>query len=139
LSFVIDSSVAVSWCFEDEQTSAVLDLLDQVVEGGAIAPALWPLEVLNALFTAERRKRLDAAQRHRLAGFLRDLPITIDSETDSQAWTATMRLAEAHRLTMYDAAYLELAQRLAVPLAALDQELCGAAKAEGVPLVELKT
>jgi hypothetical protein len=54
LSFVIDSSVAVSWCFEDEQTPATLDVLEQVVEGGAIAPALWPLEVLNALCMAER-------------------------------------------------------------------------------------
>jgi predicted nucleic acid-binding protein len=136
LSLVIDSSAALAWCFEDEQTSAILNFLDEVVENGAVAPALWPLEVLNALLTAERRKRLDAAQRQRLAGFLRDLPITIDSETDSQAWTATMRLAEAHGLTVYDAAYLELAQRLALPLAALDRALRAAAKAEGVPLIE---
>lgn len=85
MSVVIDSSVALTWCFEDEQTSATLGFLDQVVEAGAVAPALWPLEVLNALLMAERRKRLDAAQRHRLAGFLRDLPITIDRETDGQA------------------------------------------------------
>jgi len=139
LSLVIDSSVTLSWCFEDEQTPRTLNLLERIAENGAVAPALWPLEVLNALFMAERRKRLDAAQRHRLAGFLRDLPITIDAETDSQAWTATMHLAEVHRLTMYNAASLELAQRLALPLAALDQELCAAAKAEGVALVELKT
>jgi predicted nucleic acid-binding protein len=139
VSLVIDSSVALTWCFEDEQTSASLALLDQVVEHGAVAPALWPLEVLNALLMAERRKRLDAAQRHHLSGLLRDLPIALDTETGAQAWAATIRLAEVHRLTVYDAAYLELAQRLTLPLAALDQELRAAAKAANVALVEFST
>jgi predicted nucleic acid-binding protein len=136
---VIDSSVALTWCGEAEHTPAALALLDQVIEGGASAPSLWPLEVLNVLTLAVRRGRIDSAQAHRLAEFLRALPIELDAETASQAWTTTMRLAEAHRLTTYDAAYLELAQRLELPLASLDQELRKAATAIGVPLVDLAT
>lgn len=136
---VVDSSVALTWCFEDEQTPASLALLEAVVEAGAVAPALWPLEVLNALIMAERRKRVDAAQRQRLSGFLRDLPIVLDDETAAQAWSATIQLAERHRLTVYDAAYLELAQRLGLPLASLDHELRAAAEGAGVALVELAT
>ena len=136
---VVDRSVALTWCFEDEQTAASLALLEQIVENGAVAPSLWPLEVLNALITAERRKRVDAAQRQRLTGFLRDLPIVLDDETAAQAWSATVQMAERHRLTVYDAAYLELAQRRGLPLASLDQELRAAAEVAGVALVELAT
>jgi predicted nucleic acid-binding protein len=136
---VIDSSVTLTWCFEDEQTAASLALLEQVVQNGAVAPTVWPLEVLNALVMAERRKRVDAAQRQRLTGFLRDLPIAFDAETAAQAWSATVQLAERHRLTVYEAAYLELAQRRGLPLASLDNELRAAAEAVGVALVELAT
>ncbi|MDN5835776.1 MAG: type II toxin-antitoxin system VapC family toxin [Nitrosospira sp.] len=132
---VLDSSVALAWCFEDEHTRATLSLLDQISETGATAPALWSLEVLNGLAMAERRGRLDATQRHQFAGFLRDLPVSVDSETASQAWTATARLAEHYRLTLYDAAYLELAQRLDLPLATLDQELRAAGSNLGVTLL----
>ena len=103
-------------------------MLERVARSGAVAPALWPLEVLNVLVLAERRKRLSAVQRHELAGFLRELPITLNQETAAQAWGMTARLAEQHRLTLYDAAYLELARRLGLPLATLDQQLrtaCG--------------
>jgi predicted nucleic acid-binding protein len=134
LTLVLDSSTALTWCFVDEQTPESLALLEQVVEGGAAAPSLWPLEVLNALLAAERRKRLDGAQRQRLSGFLRELPVALDADTSTQAWSATMRLAEVHGLTVYDASYLELAQRLALPLATLDKALRAAAVATGVAL-----
>ncbi len=134
MSLVLDSSVALAWCFEDEHTAPVLALLDRVTEAGALAPALWPLEVLNGLLMAERRTRLDATQRHRLADILRNLPVTLDHETASQAWSTTTRLAEHYRLTIYDAAYLELAQRLELPLATLDKELRAAATDLRVPL-----
>ncbi|HEY6509091.1 MAG TPA: type II toxin-antitoxin system VapC family toxin [Vicinamibacterales bacterium] len=136
---VLDSSVALTWCFEDEQTPASLGLLERVVEGGAVAPSVWPLEVLNALVMAERRKRVDAAQRHRLTDLLRDLPIVLDDEAAAQAWSATVQLAERHHLTVYDATYLELAQRSGLPLASLDHELRAAAVAAGVALVEPAT
>jgi predicted nucleic acid-binding protein len=136
VSFVLDSSVSLTWCFDDERTDATDALLERVVESGAAAPALWPLEVLNALAMAERRGRIDSERRQRLAGFLHDLPVTIDDETASQAWTVTSQLAARFRLTVYDAAYLELAQRLNLPLATLDQELrTAAAAARGVTLL----
>lgn len=135
MSLVLDSSVALSWCFADEHTPATDGLLARVAETGAMAPMLWPLEVLNALAMAERRKRLDTMQRHRIEGFLRDLPIDLDHETAAQAWTATKFLAEEHRLTLYDAAYLELSQRMDLPLATLDRDLRKAAAAVGVTLL----
>jgi predicted nucleic acid-binding protein len=107
LSFVLDASVALAWCFEDEQTPAVLALLDRVTDTGAIAPMLWPLEVLNGLFVAERRRRLDPAKRVSLAAFLRELPIRLDGETADQAWEHAARVAERFRLTLYDACYLD--------------------------------
>jgi predicted nucleic acid-binding protein len=135
LSFVVDNSVALAWCFEDEHTQPIMDLLDRVAETGAVAPSLWPLEALNGLLMAERRRRLDTKRRQRLAGFLRGLPIVLDAETADQAWTATARLAERYRLTLYDAAYLELAQRRKLPLATLDQDLIRAGKALGMSLL----
>jgi predicted nucleic acid-binding protein len=135
LSFVVDNSVALAWCFEDEHTQPIMDLLDRVAETGAVAPSLWPLEALNGLLMAERRRRLDPKRRQRLARFLRGLPVTLDAETADQAWTATARLAERHRLTLYDAAYLELAQRRKLPLATLDQDLIRAGKALGITLL----
>jgi predicted nucleic acid-binding protein len=135
LSFVVDSPVALAWCFEDEHTRPIMDLLDRVAETGAIAPSLWPLEALNGLLMAERRRRLDTKRRQRLAGFLRGLPIVSDAETADEAWTATARLAERSRLTLYDAAYLELAQRRKLPLATLDQDLIRAGKSLGMSLL----
>ena len=135
MSLVIDNSVALAWCFEDEHTQAVLELLDRVAETGAFAPSLWPLEALNGLFMAERRRRVDAPRAQRLAGFLSALPITLDTETPYQAWTTTARLAQPHRLSMYDAAYLELAQRRKLPLATLDGDLIKAAKALGTTVL----
>jgi predicted nucleic acid-binding protein len=135
VSLVLDSSVALAWCFEDEHTPATLAILNQITEEGAIAPTIWPLEVLNGLTMAERRGRLHSVRRHQLAGFLHDLPVNLDQETAEQAWTSTTQLSERHRLTFYDAAYLELAQRLELPLATLDQELRGAANAVGISLL----
>lgn len=132
MSFVVDNSVALAWCFEDEHTRPVMDLLDRVAESGAFAPSLWPLEAMNGLLMAERKKRLDARRRHRLAGFLRALPVTLDTETYDQAWTASLKLAERHHLSVYNAAYLELAQRRDLPLATLDRELIKACKALGL-------
>jgi predicted nucleic acid-binding protein len=102
------------------------------LETGAVAPLHWPLEALNGLLMAERRQRLYAARRRRMVGFLHDLPVTLDPETASQVWAATARLADRFRLTIYDAAYLELAQRRSLPLATLDQQLVGAGVTLGV-------
>jgi predicted nucleic acid-binding protein len=138
LSFVLDNSVALAWCFEDEQTPAVMELLDRMAETGASAPLLWPLEALNGLLAAERRRRLDVARRAALVGFLRDLPITLDPDTADRAWEATARLAERHRLSVCDAACLELAERRRLPLAARDPDLRAAAVAEGVRILGMR-
>ena len=134
MSFVLDRSVTLSWCFEDERLEATDALLKQVVESGAEAPSLWPLEILNALSMAERRRRINADRRQRLCGFLHDLPVNIDVETASRAWAATSQLAARFKLTLYDADYLELAQRLNLPLATLDKELRVAGRALGIAL-----
>ncbi len=135
MSFVVDNSVAITWCIEDELTPATKALLDQVTATGASAPQLWPLEALNSLMTAERRGRITAQQRRRLVGFLEQLPINIDAETASRVWGATAQLAEHYRLTAYDAAYLELALRLGLPLGTRDKALAGAAHAAGVTVL----
>jgi predicted nucleic acid-binding protein len=135
LTLVVDASVALTWCFEDERTPATIAVLDRVVRDGAMAPLLWPFEVLNALAAAQRRNRLDSERRLRLAGFLRQLPIAIDDDTIEYAWTISAQLAERHQLTVYDAAYLELAQRMSLPLATLDGDLRSAAQMLGVDLL----
>ena len=135
MSFVLDSSVALTWCFEDEATAAADALLAQVTDSGALAPLHWPLEVLNALAMAERRGRIGILARHEKISFLKALPIALDKETAAQAWTTTTRLADRYRLTLYDAAYLELAQRLNLPLATLDKQLREAATALGMTLL----
>ncbi|MBV8095470.1 MAG: type II toxin-antitoxin system VapC family toxin [Acetobacteraceae bacterium] len=135
MSFVVDASIALAWCFEDEQTDAVLALLDRVTETGAVAPQLWPLEVLNGLLMAERRGRLTPALRERFAGLLRDLPVTIDDETASQAWDGAAPLADAEKLSLYDAAYLELSLRRRLPLATKDAGLAAAAERAGATLL----
>ena len=132
MTFVLDSSVALAWCFEDEQTPEVIALLREVAELGAVVPSLWPLEVLNGLTMAERRRRLDGSRRRQMAALLRELPINVDPDTTFVAWTDTAALAERFRLTLYDAAYLELAIRKAVPIATLDEDLRRAAVTAGV-------
>jgi predicted nucleic acid-binding protein len=135
MSFVLDNSVALAWCFEDEQTPTVLALLERVTDSGAVTPALWPLEAINGLLVAERRGRVTSNRRRRLAGFLQALPIAIDPDTAAQAWSETVRLAGELGLSAYDAAYLELAQRLDLPLASLDARLRAAADVVSVPLL----
>ena len=130
---VVDSSIALSWCLPDED--AIDQIQQAVAERGAIAPLHWPLEVANALLMAERRQRITAAFRNAALRDLRALPIIFDDETSARAWQEILQVAEAHRLTAYDAAYIELAQRRALPLATLDAEMRGAAHALGITLL----
>lgn len=135
MSLVIDSSITLAWFFEDERSADADAVLCQVTESGAIAPSHWRLEVANALQMAVRRNRIDAAFRDASLADLRELEVAIDPETDRQAWATTLHLAERCRLTLYDAAYLELAQRLGLPLATMDKELRAAGSMLGVTLV----
>jgi predicted nucleic acid-binding protein len=132
---VIDSSAILAWVYSDETTAAVGEVFARLNERGAWVPALWKLEVANVLEMGVRRGRHDAAFRDATLADLALLPITVDPETDRHAWGATLRLAERHKLTIYDAAYLELAQRRGLPLATLDSDLRAAGRAEGVILL----
>ena len=132
-SFVVDASVALAWCFDDEATAATDALLGRAAVEGVVVPALWFLEVANALLTAERRGRLTPEQTLEVLTRLAALPAERDSAAVSP--TAVLALARAQRLTAYDAAYLELAIRRGLPLATLDEELRRAGKAAGVPLL----
>jgi predicted nucleic acid-binding protein len=100
-----------------------------------VVPSLWRLEVANALQMAVRHKRIDAKFRDASIADLRVLPIAIDPDTDRHAWGSTLILAERCHLALYDAAYLELAQRAGLPLASLDSQLRAASKAVGVTLL----
>jgi predicted nucleic acid-binding protein len=135
MSLVLDSSVTLAWVYSDEITEPVREVFARLSERGAWVPGLWRLEVANILEMGVRRGRHDAAFRDATLADLALLPIHLDSETDRQAWGATVRLAQRHRLTAYDAAYLELAQRRGLPLATLDKQLRDAASAEGVILL----
>lgn len=137
MSVVIDSSITLSWCFEDERTDITTSLLYQVADTGATVPALWRLEVANGLQAAMRRGRIDAAYRDAAIADLRALAIVVGPETDNRAWSDTLRLATRFRLTLYDAAYLELAGRSGLPLASLDQDLRDAANELSVQLLGL--
>lgn len=134
--FVLDASVTLPWCFEDERTSFTESLLNRIrTHETAMVPSHWPAEILNSLVQAKKRGRVveDILQR-----FLKDLnsfPILIDDERSLIVWERIRALSETHRLTAYDAAYLELAQRNALPLATLDQDLQRAARAQKVPLL----
>jgi predicted nucleic acid-binding protein len=135
VSLVLDSSATLAWVYSDETTEGIRAVFDQVSSEGAWVPSLWRLEVANVLQMGVRRGRHDGAFRDATVADLGLLPVQVDSETERQAWGATLRLAERHTLTVYDAAYLELALRRGLPLATLDQELRAAAVVERVAVL----
>ena len=131
-ALVIDSSAALSWCFEDEASPESDALFEQVRDQGAVVPGLWHLEVANVLLQAEQRGRIttgDVAMRLEL---IAELPIATDNETTERAWREILALARAEGLTTYDATYLELAIRRGLPLQTKDQALICAAERCGV-------
>lgn len=131
---VLDSSAVVAWALDDENALGP-DLLAQLATSeSGIVPMHWILEVTNALRMAVRRRRLAPGDPPQILERIRNQPIDVDSETFVRAWLETPALAERHNLTTYDAAYLELAMRLDVPLATQDGELARAARTVGVPL-----
>ncbi len=131
---VIDSSVAIAWCFPDERDTYSQSVLDALASRQAIVPDLWHLEVANTLIVGERHKRSTQANTVTWLGFFNSLPIAVDEETKAHVFGDTPSLAREHGLSAYDAAYLELAMRRGLPLATLDKKLKTAAAAVGVPL-----
>jgi predicted nucleic acid-binding protein len=137
MPLVVDGSAALGWTFEDEQTPELIALLGRVVRERASSTSLFPLETANVVLLAARRGRItDAKAKTYLAG-LGGLGVDLDTTAGPQLVSAIYDLAARHKLTIYDAAYLELALRLGGELATLDEDLAAAAKAEGVALVDL--
>ena len=132
---VLDSSVALAWVLPGEGSDATEALLDEIAATGAAVPSLWPLETANVLLYAEKARRITRDERRRSLTTLAALPIRIDPDTAAQAFGSTLSLAESHGLTLYDASYLELALRLALPLASLDRKLRQAAQASSLELL----
>jgi predicted nucleic acid-binding protein len=135
MEWVFDASVTLAWCFDDERTEVTDALFRCLATSPAVVPQLWPLEVANVLGLAVRKARLTPAKRAEFIAVLNASPIHIDTGTAANAFDTILPIADAHQLTTYDAAYLELAMRLALPLATLDQHLRTAAGAAGVPLL----
>ena len=135
MSLVLDASVALAWVYADETTDAVLRLFDEVRLQGAWVPGLWRWEIANVLHVNVRRERHDKDFRDGALASLALLPVKVDAEADRQAWSAALSLAERHGLTVYDAAYLEIASRRKIPLATLDREIRVAATRAGVQLL----
>ena len=131
--FVIDTSIAMAWCFEDEATEETDAVLDRLRDDEAAVPAIWPLEVANVLLVAERRSRLSEAQASRFLELLTQLPIEVDDAPRDLA--GIVAAGRRHKLSSDDASYLVLAERLGASLATVDQQLAKAAERAGVKLL----
>ncbi len=135
-TFVVDASVTLAWCFEDEATAWTDGLLDRLRAGDRIAvPAHWPTEVSNGLLTALRRQRIQPDRPELFWEELAILPIEVEPPLSSDQAKTVLRLSLQYELTAYDAAYLELAKRRGFPLATLDSALMSAAAPAGVTLI----
>ena len=132
MPFVLEASVAACWAFQDEEHPHAGAALTRIRTEEAVVPSLWWFEVRNILVVNERRKRISEPDTTRLLRHLARLPIRVDRSPDE---AGVLRLARTHRLSVYDASYLELALREALPLATLDAGLAAAARAEQTPLV----
>jgi predicted nucleic acid-binding protein len=134
--FVVDASAALAWCFEDEASSWTDGLLERLRQGDRIVvPAHWPTEILNGLLVASRRKRIKPGQPALFWDELARLPIQTEPPLTALQAKAVLALSEKHGLTVYDAAYLELAIRCQLPLATLDTDLRNAGQVECAALL----
>jgi len=135
VTLVLDSSIALASLFSDEVTDAVRGAFDRAASEGIVVPQHWRIEMANALTMALRRGRIDAEFRRGALADLALLPIETDSHTNAHIWSEAISFADRYRLTLYDAAYLELAHRRNLPLATLDEDLREAAKRAGLEVL----
>ena len=133
--FVADASVAIGWVHPAQATKETSAMLDAIADGATLeVPALWSLEVANALVVLVRRRKLSEAERQEGLGWLRGLRLRVDHEMSALAFTRLSELAAAHQLSVYDAAYLELAMRRRLVLGCKDGPLRTAARHVGLSL-----
>jgi predicted nucleic acid-binding protein len=130
MTFVLDTSVAMAWCFEDEADDFADQILDRLRDSDAVVPGLWRLEVANVLLVAERQRRITEAQATRFVELVQRLPIR--TEIDVLEVSDVLAAGRRHGLSAYDACYLLLAERRGVPLATLDSTLAVAGRSAGV-------
>ena len=135
-AFVLDASVTLAWCFDDEANVYADEVLDAMTRVTALAPSIWSLEVANVLVLARRRNRLSEARRASLIDNLRGLPVEVVTPHPARVFVSFAELALDQDLTVYDAAYLDLALREQLPLASLDRRLREAARRSGVSLLD---
>jgi predicted nucleic acid-binding protein len=129
---VVDASVALAWCFDDEASTETDRLFERIRDDGGMVPGIWHLELSNVLLQAEKRGRISASAVAARLEIIAGWPIATDQETTARAWREILTLARTERLTTYDATYLELALRRALPLLTKDKELAAAARRLGV-------
>lgn len=134
MPFVLDASVAVAWCFEDERQFHGDAALEALKKDSALAPAIWPFEVANALLVAERRGRLSRSDLARFTQLLAGLPIEIERRTTDGIFDSVLHTAQAQNLSVYDAAYIDLAMRSGLPIASLDARIRAASASVGITL-----
>jgi predicted nucleic acid-binding protein len=132
MPFVLDTSISASWAFQDEQDPRAEAAFARISTDEAVVPSLWWFEIRNILVVNERRKRITEPDTGVFLRALAELRIRVDQEPEE---SVILRLARNHRLSVYDASYLELALREAIPLATLDAELTAAARAEKAALI----
>ena len=134
-AIVVDASVAMSWCFLDEATPATKNLFDGMGSTLAVVPAWWYVELTNVLYLAEKSRRIPADRVVEFIATIADLRVELDNEAPQRAFSHLLPLCRAHKLTSYDAIYLDLAVRRRLPLATLDEPLRKAARKLGVKLM----
>jgi predicted nucleic acid-binding protein len=132
----LDASVALSWCLFDETSERGFAILERVSDEGAAAPAHWPLEVANGLMSAERRGRIEESGIADARRMLDELQIEIVPIELTTAIWSVLDSARTHQLSLYDAAYLDLARFRGIPLATMDERLSEACRNAGVELVD---
>ncbi len=133
--FVVDNSVVMAWCFQDEVSEYADIALDCLEDGEAVVPAIWPLEIGNVLLVAERKRRLGKADVVRFLELVGSLPLSVEQESPERMLTNIIALARELRISTYDASYLDLAMRLGLPIATQDKLLMKAARQCRVPLL----
>lgn len=135
MSFVLDASMTLSWHFVDEHKPERLAIAERATKERVVVPALWFSELANGAIVAERRNRTTPAATADLLDFVKQLDVEVDAQGDHHALLTLTSIARTHRLTIYDSAYFEIAQRRGLPLATLDGPLLRAARADGLEVL----
>jgi len=139
MTTVIDASIALSWCFDDEASDETDAVAQDVIANGGLVPSLFHLELANVLLQAERRGRISASEIAQRRDLLAQMSLETDPQTAGRAWNEILSLARTHKLTSYDAAYLELASRKGAALATKDKALATAARHLGLTVLGTKS